>query len=106
MSTKAKTSDKRSPIATAVGKRVKACRIEAGKSQEELAHDAMVDRTYISTIERGKGNPSVETLANLAYCMNLTLAQLFEPLNINLKPTGTRRTNVGEPAPVRQRRLR
>jgi transcriptional regulator with XRE-family HTH domain len=107
MNPKAKTSDKRNALATAIGKRVKMCRIEAGKSQEELAHDALVDRTYISSIERGVANPSIETLANLAYCMGrMTLAELFEPLNINLKPTGTRRANVGEPGPVRERRLR
>lgn len=109
MSPKAKTSrtsDKRSPIATAVGKRIKACRIAADKSQEELAHDALVDRTYVSSIERGLANPSVETLANLAYCMGITLAALFEPLTINMKPTGTRRANIGTPAPPRTRRLR
>ncbi|WP_240766609.1 helix-turn-helix domain-containing protein [Paraburkholderia flava] len=108
MTATAKPRQKRkgTSISTALGKRMKACRIEANKSQEQLAHEALVDRSYVSTIERGVGNPSIETLANLAYCMNLTLAKLFEPLEINLRPTGTRRANAAEPEKPNRRRLR
>jgi transcriptional regulator with XRE-family HTH domain len=103
---KAKAADKRNSLATALGKRVKACRIAADKSQEELAHDALVDRTYISSIERGVANPSVETLANICYCLGLTLAELFEPLTISLRPTGERRSNTAEPPDKARSRLR
>lgn len=69
---------------------------------------AWVDhRTYISAIERGIANPSVETLANICYSLNVTLAELFAPLDgVSLKPTGTRRTNAATPPEIKRQRLR
>lgn len=103
---KAKSADKRNSISTALGARVKAARHEADISQEELAFAALVNRTYISSIERGIANPSVETLANICYCLGITLADLFEPLTISLKPSGERRTNVANPEKIPRKRLR
>lgn len=93
MAIRKKTSDKRNPVATAIGRRVKVCRVEAELTQEQLAHDALIDRSYVSAIERGVGNPSIETLANLCYVMGITLAKLFAPLEISLQPTGQRRAS-------------
>ncbi|MCY1270035.1 helix-turn-helix protein [compost metagenome] len=103
---KGKGPHKRNPIATSLGQRLKACRITAEKSQETLAFEALVDRTYISAMERGVANPSVETLANICYSLGITLAELFEPLTISLKPTGTRRSNTAEPEDIKRQRLR
>lgn len=44
------------PILSALGERIKLCRHAADKSQETLAFEALVDRTYISSIERGIAN--------------------------------------------------
>jgi transcriptional regulator with XRE-family HTH domain len=106
MKTEAKSPDKCNAIATAIGKRVKLCRIEAELSQEQLAHKALIERLYVSAIERGVANPLVEILANLCYCMSTTLSQLFEPLDISLKPTGDRRSNTRLPAGSKTRQLR
>ncbi|AMP70878.1 XRE family transcriptional regulator [Ralstonia solanacearum] len=87
------------PILIAVGARIKQCRHAADKSQERLAFEARVDRTYISSIERGIANPSVETLANICYALNVSLAELFSPMDgVSLKPTGARRTNTASPS--------
>jgi transcriptional regulator with XRE-family HTH domain len=95
------------PISTALGKRIKACRHEVEKSQETLAFEAHVDRTYISAIERGIANPSIETLANICHALGITLAALFEPLDgVSLKPTGTRRINAATPPDIKRSRLR
>jgi len=95
------------PISIALGKRIKQCRHEAEKSQETLAFEAHVDRTYISAIERGIANPSVETLANICYSLNVTLAELFAPLDgVSLKPTGERRANAATPPEIKRNRLR
>lgn len=95
------------PISIALGKRIKQCRHEAEKSQETLAFEAHVDRTYISSIERGIANPSVETLANICYSLNITLAELFAPLDgVSLKPTGERRANAATPPEIKRSRLR
>ncbi|WP_158898731.1 helix-turn-helix domain-containing protein [Burkholderia sp. L27(2015)] len=100
----AKPTDKRNAISTALGKRVKACRLSVEKSQETLAFEAQVDRTFISAIERGVANPSIETLANICFCLGITLAELFTPLNISLPPTGERRANAA--APEKKARVR
>jgi transcriptional regulator with XRE-family HTH domain len=95
------------PISIALGKRIKECRHEVEKSQETLAFESHVDRTYISAIERGIANPSVETLANLCYALGITLAGLFEPLDgVSIKPTGARRINAATPPEIKRSRLR
>lgn len=94
-------------ISVALGKRIKQCRHAADKSQETLAFEAHVDRTYISSIERGVANPSVETLASICYCLGVTLAELFAPLDsVSLKPTGLRRVNAATPPEIKRSRLR
>lgn len=50
----------------AFGEKVRDARISAGLSQEELAHKCQLDRTYLSSIERGKRNI---TLLNLRKIM-------------------------------------
>ena len=95
------------PISVALGKRLKQCRHAAEKSQETLAFEAHVDRTYISAIERGVANPSVETLANICHALNLTLAELFAPLDeVPQAPTGDRRTNAASPPEIKRSRFR
>lgn len=110
MVTKRATSPQSLPpasISSALGKRLKQCRHEANKSQETLAFEAHVDRTYISAIERGVANPSIETLANICHALNITLAGLFEPLNgVSLAPTGERRANAATPPEIKRSRLR
>ncbi|WP_175796101.1 helix-turn-helix domain-containing protein [Burkholderia anthina] len=95
------------PITVALGRRIKQRRHEVDKSQETLAFEALVDRTYISAIERGIANPSIETLANICHALNITLAELFEPLNeVSLAPTGERRANAATPPEIKRSRLR
>jgi transcriptional regulator with XRE-family HTH domain len=95
------------PIAAALGERLKQCRHAVGKSQETLAFDAHVDRTYVSAIERGVANPSIVTLANICYALGVTLAELFEPLSdVPLVPTGSRRVNAATPPEIIRKRFR
>lgn len=55
-----------SAILEAAGGRLRALRREAGKSQEELARDAGVTAKYVSQLENGHANPSLEVLHALA----------------------------------------
>ena len=50
-------------------------------SQEELAFRADIDRTYISQIERGIGNPSLLVLFKVAGVVGVALPELFERLS-------------------------
>ena len=49
-----------------LARRLRARRKALGLSQEQLALDASVNRTFVSQIERGIGNPSLHTLCRLA----------------------------------------
>lgn len=51
-------------------------RTKAGVSQEELAHQAGVDRTYISRLERGTRQPTLETLIGLGRALKISAGDL------------------------------
>lgn len=60
-----------------LGDNVKALRLAHGLSQEELAFEAELDRTYISQIERGVSNPSVLVLLKISVILKVELSELF-----------------------------
>jgi transcriptional regulator with XRE-family HTH domain len=64
--------------ASAFGQIVRERRLAAGLSQEELAHEAGLHRTFISMIERGTRNPSLEVIRKLAQGLNTTAASLVD----------------------------
>ena len=64
-------------IKQTVGKRVKELRNKIGLSQEELADIAQLDRTYITSVERGKRNISIVNVEKLAKALQVTLAEFF-----------------------------
>jgi transcriptional regulator with XRE-family HTH domain len=58
---------------------VKAARTALHLSQEALALEANIDRTYISGIERAKRNPSLELIVKLAKRLKTTPGKLLTP---------------------------
>jgi DNA-binding XRE family transcriptional regulator len=64
-------------VCRVLGNNVKALRQAQGLSQEALALEAGVDRTYISQIERGVGNPSVLVLLKIAVILKADVSDLF-----------------------------
>ena len=60
----------------ALGARVRSARHERGMSLRELAARSGVSKALLSTIERGDGNPSVETLFRLGTALGLPISQL------------------------------
>ncbi len=60
-----------------VGKRIKELRQKQGLSQEEFAFKCDLDRTYITSLERGKRNISLENLEKIANAFNMTLSEFF-----------------------------
>ncbi len=59
------------------GKAIRQRRRELDLSQEELAEHANLHRTYISSIERGQRNPSLENIENLAKALGISISALF-----------------------------
>jgi transcriptional regulator with XRE-family HTH domain len=63
-------------IIRVVAQNVRSARIALGLSQEELAHEAEVDRTYVSQVERRKRNITIVVLS-LAKALRTTPDQLL-----------------------------
>lgn len=63
-----------------LGERVRDARKRLGISQEELAFRADIDRTYVSQIERGIGNPSLIVLLRLGAVLETPLARLLRSM--------------------------
>lgn len=57
---------------------VKRLRKLAGISQEELAYQCEIDRTYISKVERGLANPSLLILARIAEVLEAPIEELIK----------------------------
>ncbi|MCA6122118.1 helix-turn-helix transcriptional regulator [Bradyrhizobium sp. WSM 1704] len=60
-----------------VADNVRALRKAAELSQEELAHEAGLDRTYISQVERRQRNVTIVVLAKIAKALNVTPDKLL-----------------------------
>lgn len=61
-----------------LGNAIRRKRSALGISQEELAARAGLHRTYVSDIERGARNPSLESVDKLARALELSLPRLLE----------------------------
>jgi transcriptional regulator with XRE-family HTH domain len=66
------------PAAEALAQRVRHLRSKKGWSQERLAEEASIHRVYLAGIERGRRNPSLRNLENLAGALGVSLPKLFE----------------------------
>ena len=55
---------------------IKSYRQRLGISQEELAHLADVDRTFVSRLERGIRQPTITTLIQLAKALEIPASEL------------------------------
>jgi transcriptional regulator with XRE-family HTH domain len=60
-----------------VAHNIRKLRVGRGLSQENLAVDASIDRTYVSRLERGLENPTVVVLERLATALGSEIADFF-----------------------------
>lgn len=61
-----------------VGQRIKYLRLSRGLSQEEFAFRCGIDRTYITSLERGKRNISIVNLDKIAKGLEISLKEFFD----------------------------
>lgn len=54
-------------------------RAERGMSQEELAHRADFDRTYVSSLERMQYGATIDMVESLAGALGVSVHQLLTP---------------------------
>lgn len=64
-------------IKVKIGQRVRELRKSLGISQEALAYQAEVDRTYVTDVENGRRNVSVEILEKLIVALEINFTEFF-----------------------------
>ena len=64
------------PLAPRIGRVIRRHREAAGMSQETLAAEAGLHRTYISLVERGHRNISVDALSQIAEALGVYASRL------------------------------
>jgi len=68
-----------------IGKRIREIRESKKISQEKLAELANLDRTYISSVEKGKRNISIENIEKISKALDRTLQEFFSSEFFNHK---------------------
>lgn len=61
-----------------LGKNIRKQREHRKWSQEELAYQTGIHRTYISGLERGVRNPTLSIIENIANTLEIPVSQLLE----------------------------
>ena len=74
---KPSTKHARSQVLVELGIAVRKARAQKGLSQEALAADASLDRSYMGGIERGEHNLSVINIVKIAGAVGLKPSQLL-----------------------------
>jgi transcriptional regulator with XRE-family HTH domain len=70
----------KTPLRKQFGQRLRKIRLAVGWSQEALADRCGFARSYMSRLERGEGNPSLDAIEVLADALAVAVPALFEPL--------------------------
>lgn len=63
------------------GNKVRQVRLSRGLSQEQLAFISNLHRTYISGVERGLRNVSLDNIERIAKALNISIGDLMNPKN-------------------------
>lgn len=71
----------KSPILEAFGQNVRKFRIEQGLSQEQLADNAGLHRTYIGMIERAEKNITLCNIEKIANALSVNIVALLSTNN-------------------------
>jgi len=61
-----------------IGDEIRNARLSAGLSQEELASQADVHRTYVSLLERNRKSPTLAVLLRICDALGVSAARMVE----------------------------
>ncbi len=70
--------DPSSIVKISLGNKIKELRRAKDLSQEEFAKLTDLNRSYVSTLENGKKNVTIDNLVKIALCLDVPLPYLFE----------------------------
>lgn len=76
------------------GKILKKIRDEKGFSQEKLALEADLDRTFISLLERGLRQPSLNTLLQISKALDTKASEVVAQVEIELSKLTNTESNI------------
>jgi transcriptional regulator with XRE-family HTH domain len=81
-----------------IGWNLRALRVERGMSQERLALETGIDRSYVGRVERGSENVTIARLESMAQVLGVPVRRLFdEPTTEAVPaslPSGRKRKNT------------
>ena len=66
------------PVLVSLGRTIRSLRAERKISQEALAYEANLDRSYMGGIERGEHNITILNLVKVAVQLDIKISELFE----------------------------
>jgi transcriptional regulator with XRE-family HTH domain len=63
-----------------IGDRIKKIRIDKKLTQEQLAWEANVDRTYMNHVENGRKNISIKSLEKIIKALDVSFYEFFKTI--------------------------
>ncbi len=60
-----------------LGSKIRKLRLEKSLNQEELAHEARIERSYMGAIERGERNPSFDKITSIANALGVKVKDIL-----------------------------
>ena len=73
-----------------IGARIAKIRSKKGMTQEKLADKMGISSKYLSSIERGKENPTLKTFISMSEALNVDLGEFF--INIQIEDVSKRKS--------------
>jgi transcriptional regulator with XRE-family HTH domain len=64
-------------ITAAFGRTLRKLRLARGLTQEQLGFEASLRRTYISSLELGEKDPSLQTISKLSLAFDIPISKLM-----------------------------
>lgn len=87
------------PLAQVFGEMIRERRLKLRISQEELAHQCDVERSYVGRIERGKSQPGLHLIFKLTDALRMDVGRLVRQLRVAVE-------RLERPArPIREKRV-
>lgn len=68
----------KNPTLIEIGRRIKIYRKKIRMSQENLAEECELDRSYLGSVERGERNVTILTLERIIKVLGVTYKEFFE----------------------------
>jgi len=66
----------------AIGTRIQKIRNQKGLTQDQLSEKVNISPKYLSSIERGKENPTLNTLINIAEKLSVDVEEFFTEIQL------------------------